>query len=166
MILEKNKDNPFLLSLHFAFQDLNYLYMIVDYCPNGDLSMLLAKQPNHKLSEHTVQNYIAQIILALEDLHRRNFIYRDLKPENILIDKKGYLKLADFGLAANDIKSQNDFARSFCGSPIYLSPEILKSKRTYKVSDYYTLGVVMYELLCGEPPFFTEDINRLYSNIR
>lgn len=104
--------------------------------------------------------------MALEDLHRRNFIYRDLKPENVLIDREGYLKLADFGLAANDIKSQNDFARSFCGSPIYLSPEILKSKRTYKVSDYYTCGVVMYELLVGEPPFFTEDINRLYSNIR
>lgn len=59
MILEKNKDNPFLLSLHFAFQDLNYLYMVVDYCPNGDLSMLLAKQPNHRLSEGTVRIYMA-----------------------------------------------------------------------------------------------------------
>ena len=104
--------------------------------------------------------------MALEDLHRRNYIYRDLKPENILIDKKGYLKLADFGLAANDIKTQSDFAKSFCGSPIYLSPELLKNKKTYKVSDFYTLGVVMYELLSGEPPFYTDDLNRLYNNIK
>ena len=93
------------------------------------------------------------LVLALEDIHSRNYIYRDLKPENLLIDQKGFLKLADFGLAANDIKTVQDYAKSFCGSPIYLSPEILKNKRTYKVSDFYTMGVVMYELLTGEPPF-------------
>ena len=74
--------------------------------------------------------------------------------------------MADFGLAANDIKTSTDFARSFCGSPIYLSPEILKNKKTFKVSDFYTLGVVMFELVTGEPPFYTDDINRLYSNIK
>ena len=74
--------------------------------------------------------------------------------------------MADFGLAANDIKTQSDFAKSFCGSPIYLSPELLKNKKTYKVSDFYTLGVVMYELLSGEPPFFTDDLNGLYNIIK
>lgn len=70
--------------------------------------------------------------MALEDLHLWNYIYRDLKPENILLDEAGHLKLADFGLAAENIKSSNDFAKSFCGSPIYISPEIIKSKRSYK----------------------------------
>lgn len=82
------------------------------------------------------------------------------------MESNGYLKLADFGLAASDIKSPQDFAKSFCGSPIYLSPEILKQRKTFKGSDYYAAGVVMFELVCGEPPFFSDDINSLYQNIK
>jgi serine/threonine protein kinase len=165
-ILEQNNTNPFLLSLYFAFQTVENLYMVIDYCPNEDLSVLLNKQPDSCLDERVVKFYMAEIILAIEDLHRRNYIYRDLKPENILIDESGHLKLADFGLAAENIRSANDFAKSFCGSPIYISPEILKSKRSYKTSDYYTMGVVMYELLTGDPPFFNEDIDKLYGLIK
>ena len=165
-ILQENEKNPYLLSLHYSFQDYIYLYMVVDFCPNGDLSILLAKQEDSKFRENVVKTYMTEILVALEDLHARNYIYRDLKPENILLDEDGYLKLADFGLAADNIKSPFDFAKSFCGSPIYLSPEILKNKKTYKVSDFYTFGVVMYELLTGDPPFFVDDINRLYSNIK
>lgn len=165
-ILEQNSSNPFLLSLYFAFQTVENLYMVIDYCPNEDLSVLLNKQPDSCLEERVVKFYLAEIVLAIEDLHRRNYIYRDLKPENILLDESGHLKLADFGLAAENIRSANDFAKSFCGSPIYISPEILKSKRSYKTSDYYTMGVVMYELLTGDPPFFNEDIDKLYGLIK
>lgn len=165
-ILKENKDKPFLLSLHFAFQTPQYLYMVVDYCPNGDLALLLAHQPNSKLSEPAAKFYMAEILLAIDDLHQRNHIYRDLKPDNILIDDEGHVKLADFGLAADNIRTNNQFAKSFAGSPIYLSPEILKNKRTFKISDYYTFGVVLYELVIGDPPFYTDDINKLYSNIK
>ena len=165
-ILISNKDKPFLLSLYFAFQTPQFIYMIIDYCPYGDLALLLAHQPNASFSEEEAKFYIIEILMAIDDLHSRDHIYRDLKPDNVLIDETGHIRLADFGLAAEGIKNNNDFARSFCGSPIYLSPEILKNKKTYKVSDYYTVGVVLYELINGEPPFYTDDINRLYGNIR
>ena len=165
-ILKENRNKPFLLSLHFAFQTPQYLYMVVDYCPNGDLALLLAHQPNSRFPEGAAKFYMAEILLAIDDLHQRNHIYRDLKPDNILIDEEGHVKLADFGLAADNIRTNNDFAKSFAGSPIYLSPEILKNKRTFKISDYYTFGVVLYELVVGDPPFYTDDINKLYSNIK
>lgn len=100
----------------------------------------------------------------MEYLHEKNIIYRDLKPENIMIGKDGHVKLVDFGLSKQGDRD-NFLAKSFCGSPAYLSPEMLIKKGVGKESDYYCFGAVLYEMLVGEPPFFSEDIHTLYSNI-
>ena len=165
-ILQENDAGKFLLSLHFAFQTKNYLYLVIDYCPNGDINILLAQQNRGFFDEKTLKFYICELIVALEDLHARNYIYRDLKPENILIDTQGHVKLADFGLSSEKLTPQKNYALSFCGSPIYLSPEILQQQRTFKESDLYTLGVIIYELLTGSPPYYTESINQLYDDIQ
>lgn len=165
-ILASNREDSFLLSLHFAFQTIDNLFMVIDFCPHGDLSIVLAQQENGHFSEDVIRFYSAEIFLAVEELHARNYIYRDMKPENVLIDSEGHARVADFGLAAEGIKSPNDFAKSFAGSPIYLSPEMIKNRRTYKVSDFYSIGVMIYELATGEPPFISDDINKLYALIK
>lgn len=165
-VLQENSCDNFLLTLHFAFQSASNLFLVVDYCPNSDLTILLAQNNEEGLEEYVVQFYGAEILLALEDLHRRDILYRDLKPDNVLLDQNGHARLADFGLAAEKIKNNSTFAKSFCGSPIYLSPEILKKRKTNKVSDYYTFGVVLYELLTGEPPFYCDDLEGLYRLIK
>ena len=165
-VLQQNSSDNFLLTLHFAFQSPSNLFLVVDYCPNSDLTILLAQNNEEGLEEYVVQFYGAEILLALEDLHRRDILYRDLKPDNVLLDQNGHARLADFGLAAERIKNNSTFAKSFCGSPIYLSPEILKKRKTNKVSDYYTFGVVLFELLTGEPPFYCDDLEGLYRLIK
>lgn len=165
-ILSANCEKSFLLCLYYAFQSAHHFYLVVDYCPNSDLSLLLAQQPEGRFEEEQVRFFAAEIFLALEELHRRHFIYRDMKPENVLLDEQGHVKLADFGLAAGNISSPMDFAISFCGSPIYLPPEVIKSRRSYQSSDFYSVGVLMYELATGQPPFVVDDLSRLYSAIR
>lgn len=165
-ILQNNPENSFLLSLHFAFQSVDSLFMVIDYCPNEDLSVLLNKQENNLLEEQTAKFYIAESFLAINELHKRNYIYRDLKPENILLDEQGHAKLADFGLAARNIRNASDFAKSFCGSPLYIAPEILRNRTAFKITDFYTMGVVLYEMLTGEPPFYNDNKDKLYSLIK
>ena len=110
---------PFVLDLHYCFQSANYLYMIIDYCPNGDFNNL-AKINNLKL-------FFAEVILAFEHIHKHNTVYRDLKPENIILDETGHIKVCDFNLAKNGI-TKGKRALSFCGSPMYLSPDMLSGK--------------------------------------
>lgn len=144
-------DHPFVLKLHASFQTKERFYLVTDYCPCGDLSMILKRQL--VLKEHEARFYIAQIILALEYLHSENVIYRDMKPQNILIDGEGFIKLADFGLAKEEV-GEFDVANSFCGSPAYLAPETAKKEGSTHSSDIYQVGVVLYELLTGLPPHF------------
>lgn len=101
----------------------------------------------------------------MEYIHSLNIIYRDLKPENILIDKEGHAKLADFGLAKEGVNDKQN-AKSFCGSPAYLAPEMLLNKGVGKAADIYQIGAVLYELLVGFPPYYTENIKKLYENIK
>jgi serum/glucocorticoid-regulated kinase 2 len=95
-------------------------------------------------------------VLALEFLHSKNVLYRDLKPENILVDEEGHLRLTDFGLSKMDF-GKNDISNSFCGSPEYMSPEMLSNFGHNKTLDFYSLGVLLYELLVGLPPHYNED---------
>jgi len=159
----KLSDHPFVVKLHYSFQTPENLYMILDYCPGGDLAFHLNKK--QIFDEAEARFFIAEVVLAMEYIHALNIIYRDLKPENILIDRDGHAKLADFGLAKEGVGDKQN-AKSFCGSPAYLAPEMLLNKGVGKAADIYQIGAVLYELLVGFPPYYTENIKKLYENIK
>ena len=148
---------PFILDLHYCFQTANYLYLIIDYCPNGDFTYLESVN-NPKL-------FFAEIILAFEYIHNKGIIYRDLKPENILLDDTGHIKICDFNLAKAGM-TENKRADSFCGSPLYFSPEmVLKKGVTFKC-DIYGIGLLMYEIIVGKTAYNAYNIQDLYEKIK
>jgi serum/glucocorticoid-regulated kinase 2 len=130
--------------------------LVTDYCPNGDLSKYFTS--GTIVDEMVAKFYIAETILAIEYLHSKNIIYRDLKPENIILDDQGHIKLIDFGLSKK-IPTYEFLALSFCGSPAYLSPEVIKSEGATKATDIYTIGTILYEMLTGYPPHFCTNID-------
>jgi serum/glucocorticoid-regulated kinase 2 len=135
--------------------------MVIDYCPGGDLNFHIMQDT---FEEDDAKFYIAELILGIEHLHSLNIMYRDLKPENILISSDNHIKLADFGLAKEGVNDMT-LTKSFCGSPAYLSPEVLARKGAGKSADIYGIGAVLYEMICGSPPFFSNNIKTLYKNI-
>ena len=143
--------HPFIVSLNFAFQTREKLFMILDYCPGGDLAKVLSKEK--RLSEQRAKIYISEILLAIQDLHKRDIIFRDLKPDNVVLDHEGHANLTDFGLSKEGVLD-NISANSFCGSIAYLAPEMLKRSGHGKSVDWYLLGVLLYEMLVGNPPYF------------
>ena len=157
----KQAASPFILTLYFSFQTPENLYMILDYCPGGDLNFHIIQ---NLFEEDEARFYIAELILGIEHLHELDIIYRDLKPENILISQDNHIKLADFGLAKEGVSDQQ-ISKSFVGSPAYLTPEMLNRKGVGKSADIYGIGAVLYEMICGSPPFFSNNINILYKNI-
>jgi len=150
---------PFIITLHYAFQTPENLYMVLDYCTGGDLSLQI--QIN-LLEEEEAKFYIAELILAIEYLHNHNILYPDLKPENILISSDGHIKLADFGLSREN--SKDNVAKTFGSSPSYLSPEMVKKQGASKATDFYGIGAVLYELISGTKPFYENDLRALYNN--
>ena len=158
----KKCDCPFIVKLYYSFQTLENLYMIEEYCPGGDLQYHLKI---NLLEEDEAKFYIAELVLAIEHLHNLNIIYRDLKPENILIGKDNHIILADFGLAKEGIHG-NTLSQSFCGSPAYLPPETLNMKGVGKSGDLYGIGAVLYEMISGTPPFFSNEIAVLFNKIK
>ena len=135
--------------------------MIIDYCPGGDMNFHIIQ---NLFEEDEARFYIAELILGIEHLHELDIIYRDLKPENILINEDNHIKLADFGLAKEGVNDVQN-SKSFVGSPAYLSPEMLMRKGVGKSADIYGIGAVLYEMICGTPPFFSNNIKILYKNI-
>ena len=119
----KRASHPFVLKMHYSFQTPSNLYMILDLCTGGDLAYHLSQ--TEIFEEEESRFFIAEILLAIEYIHSLDVIYRDLKPENILICDDGHIKLADFGLAKEGMTKPNSKAKSFCGSPAYLPPEML-----------------------------------------
>ena len=148
---------PFVLDLHYCFQSANFLYLIIDYCPNGDFTKLK--------SINNLKLFFAEVILAFEHIHNHNIIYRDLKPENILLDSTGHIRVCDFNLAKAGM-TKNKRADSFCGSPLYFSPEMVLGKGVDYRCDIYGIGLLMYELVTGMPAFNAKDIKSLYELIK
>ena len=155
-------NHPFIVKLNFAFQTNHKLFLILDYCAGGDLAKHL--QYEKRFSEERARFYLCEIILALEDLHKRDIIFRDLKPDNVVLDNEGHAKLTDFGLSKEGV-FDSQCAKSFCGSIAYLAPEMLKKQGHGKAVDWYLLGVLFYEMLVGIPPFFTEQKEEIFRNI-
>jgi serum/glucocorticoid-regulated kinase 2 len=134
----------------------------MDFCPGGELFYHLHNLG--RFTEDQARFYVSEILLGIEYLHSRNVIYRDLKPENVLLDLDGHIKITDFGLSKENFH-QDQKSHSFCGSPEYMSPEMLKGEGHSKVLDFYSLGALLFEMLTGQPPFY--DINKsvLYNRV-
>jgi len=139
-------NHPFIVSLKFAFQSETKLYLVMDYYNGGELFYHLRK--NKRFNEEQSKFYLAQIILAIEFLHKHKVIYRDIKPENIILDNKGYIKLTDFGLAKEDVNDDVG-TQTFCGTPEYLAPEIIRGDKYGKSVDIWCMGILLYEMLFG-----------------
>jgi len=127
---------------------------LLDYAAGGNMSRALHK--DRRFEEKRARMYLAEILLAIEDLHKRDIIYRDLKPDNIVFDSQGHALLTDFGLSKEGVAGANQ-AKSFCGSPAYLAPEMLKRSGHGKSIDWYLLGVLLYEMLVGIPPYYSNN---------
>ena len=155
LLLEK-LIHPFIVKLQFAFQDSKKLYLVTEFLQGGELFFHIRTKKCFK--ESTTKFYMSQIFLAIDYMHKNVYIYRDLKPENILIDKEGYIKLTDFGLSKMisnglDINVRN----TICGTLDYMAPEIIKGENYNNSVDWYSFGIVLYNMLCGKSPFQSQD---------
>lgn len=159
-ILQKIQ-HPFIVRLHYAFQTKDKLYMILDYVNGGELFYHLKKEG--RFPENRVKFYAAEIVSAMAHLHSLGIVYRDLKPENILLDSDGHITITDFGLS-KEINIQEG-THTFCGTPEYLAPEVLKGLGHGVAVDWWSLGTLIYEMLTGLPPFYSQNINIMYQKI-
>jgi serine/threonine protein kinase len=154
--------HPFLTRMYFAFQNEGKLYMVLNYLPGGELFYRLKREG--RFSVERVRLYTAEIALGLGHLHSLDMIYRDPKPENILLDEVGHVCLTDFGLSKEMVTTANA-ARTFCGTPEYLAPEILQGIGHGKAVDWWSLGTLVFEMLTGLPPFYSRNMNHMYEKI-
>jgi len=164
MILQ-TMQHPFLMTLQFAFQSEDKLYMVLEYMKGGELFHWLRQAK--RFTEDRAKLYGAEILLALAHLHSHDIVYRDLKPENILMDEDGHLRLTDFGLSKESVSGAGaeGGTKTFCGTPEYLAPEILENKGHGKAVDWWSLGVLIYEMMVGRPPFYDKNMQKMYSKI-
>ncbi|TPX36492.1 hypothetical protein SmJEL517_g01316 [Synchytrium microbalum] len=152
--------HPLIVELFVAFQDISYLYMVMEYVAGGDLFSYLRRV--QRFSEDDSRFYTAEVVVALDYLHQQQVVYRDLKPENILLDTTGHIKLADFGFA----KVVRETTQSFCGTPDYIAAEVVNNKPYDHAVDWWSLGVLIFELCSGKTPFGDDTSERIYDNIQ
>ena len=161
--LNAKLNHPFLVGMNFSFQNKDYLYMINDLMPGGDLRYWYIQKKN--FSEKECKFIIACVILGLEYLHSNKIIHRDLKPENILFDKKGYVHLADFGIAKKLGDEPEERIEDTSGSPGYMSPETIFNQKHSYASDFFSLGVVCYEMMMKKRPYNGKNRQEIKENM-
>ena len=180
-------ENPWIVNLKSSFQDENSLFLVMEYLPGGDLMTVLMKRDI--LPEIEAKFYIAELVSAVESVHKMNYIHRDLKPDNILIDKKGHIKISDFGLCKNtaavgvvigdavglagmrrngeesgagrdgEYKRSRVLAYSTVGTPDYIAPEVFSKQGYNETADWWSVGVILFEMVVGYPPFYADEPN-------
>uniref|UniRef100_A0A4W3HHF5 Ribosomal protein S6 kinase n=1 Tax=Callorhinchus milii TaxID=7868 RepID=A0A4W3HHF5_CALMI len=155
-------NHPFIVKLHYAFQTEGKLYLILDFLRGGDVFTRLSKEV--MFTEEDVKFYLAELALALDHLHSLGIVYRDLKPENILLDEGGHIKLTDFGLSKESV-DQEKKAYSFCGTVEYMAPEVVNRRGHTQSADWWSFGVLMFEMLTGTLPFQGKDRNETMNMI-
>eukprot|EP00656_Telonema_subtile_P043314 TRINITY_DN4968_c0_g1_i13.p1 TRINITY_DN4968_c0_g1~~TRINITY_DN4968_c0_g1_i13.p1 ORF type:complete len:407 (-),score=50.70 TRINITY_DN4968_c0_g1_i13:42-1262(-) len=157
--------NPFFVNLHHAFQSRSKLYMILDYCPGGELFFHMRNEG--RFSVERTRLYVAEIAIGLDHMHRMEIVYRDLKPENLLLDEQGHIRLTDFGLCKQGLSRSS----SVCGTPEYMAPEVIEvSSKTSSIQygaavDWWALGTLLYEMLAGRPPFYSSTRHVMFQRI-
>ena len=163
-VLELVSEHHFLMECRIAFQSNSTLYIGLEFCDGGELFFHLSKFK--RFPEPVVRFYAAQIICAIGFLHRHGIVYRDLKPENVLLTSAGHIKLGDFGLCKENVWESCHGALSVCGTPEYMAPEIITKSGHGTAVDWWSLGMVVHEMLTGLPPWFTKDRKKLFQRIR
>lgn len=151
--------HPFIVKMWGTFQDAKHLFIVMDFVEGGELFSLLKR--SKRFPSPVAKFYAAEIILVLEYLHSNDIIYRDLKPENILLDRNGHIKVVDFGFA----KYVPDVTYTLCGTPDYIAPEVINTKAYNKSVDWWSLGILIYEMLAGVTPFTASNPVKTYENI-
>jgi serine/threonine protein kinase len=155
--------HPFIVGLNMAFQTADKLFFVLDYCAGGELFFHLGKVG--RFPEERARYYAAQIVLALEYVHKLGVIYRDLKPENVLLDQIGNVRLTDFGLSKEGVSDHATGANSFCGTPEYIAPEVLLRQGHGRAVDWWSLGALLYEMITGLPPFYSRNRETMFEKI-
>lgn len=162
-VLGRAVHHPYIVGLNMAFQTADKLFLVLDYCPGGELFFHLGKVG--RFPEERARFYAAQITLALEYVHKMDVIYRDLKPENVLLDQNGNVRLTDFGLSKEGVSDHSTGANSFCGTPEYIAPEVLRREGHGRAVDWWSLGALLYEMITGLPPFYSRNRETMFEKI-
>lgn len=162
-ILGDVSGHPFITNLLASFSDRDFLYLLLDYVPGGELFSYLRKF--RRFDEGMARFYAAEIVLVLEYLHEQQggVAYRDLKPENLLLDEEGHIRLVDFGFAKRlGGRDGSTETYTLCGTPEYLAPEVIHNKGHTTAVDWWALGILIYEFLTGYPPFWHQNPIEIY----
>jgi serine/threonine protein kinase len=154
--------HPFVVRLHYAFQDASKLYLVMDYLSGGSLAAHIRRR--RKFPEDWARFYGAEVAAAIAHLHSLNIIYRDAKLENVLLDNEGHVRITDFGLSKVGV-SDLVGAKTFCGTAAYIAPELLKGQSYGKAADWWSFGVLLFEMIAGKPPHYHRNRDIMFQMI-